>query len=228
MEAPSVSPLDVAHDVLEDTINNVREANAPPDPVEAAKQDGQAAGAAAATHDLSVGVFDGREPASIPTSFEDASRFEQAHTEVHLPGVENPWLTGIEVALTPSEVNVGEKTYFDAQAAYADSYHNGYQAALTQDFDRRLEERFEFPHHSSDPPPAPSPLDSAIPPLDVDPGPSIFSSPIVDHSPSYDSGSSGHSGSDSGYSGGSDGGSSGGSDSGSSGGSDSGSSGSSE
>jgi hypothetical protein len=134
---------------------------------------------------------------------------------VELPSFANPVLTALEVAFTPSELNVGEFAHRDAfSAGEADGYRQG----MFDAFDQALEKRFELPPPEPVPE-APSLFESLVPQTSSptidssDPGPATSNSDLGSGWSSESSGPDGGTGSFGG--GGSDGRSGGGSDSGS-------------
>lgn len=111
---------------------------------------GHALGVTAGANDYAAGIAD---VSHLPG--DRAEQFDRAYQECgvertidagmafhHVPYIDHPALVGLEVALTPSEANVGEKEYFESQQQFNAGFGQGYHDGGSSMFDRSLEAHF--------------------------------------------------------------------------------------
>lgn len=184
------------YDILTGAINDMTHPELSPDPIDCindyGQHQGEIDGRAAIEAQFSGGNVIAADPMSDYMAAYQTCAPDGFGTPdpIHFPSLENPILTGLEVALTPSTLNSGEDEALAAPGVFQQGYANGYTQGQIEGFDAHLDQRFAQPEPE---PIVASPLDSMVPPLTADPH--DYSTPdySTDNASSYDSGSSGYS-----------------------------------
>ncbi|PVM85142.1 hypothetical protein [Caulobacter radicis] len=156
--------LDGASDAVETAVNHGQEATEA-QRIEQWHEEGRQAGVHDAQEDYESGswrvdpVVQNETPNDLGVA--PGSTFDP----IELPSFTHPLITAAEVAFTPSELNVGEFAQRDAFQAGHDA---GYSTTMFETFDQALDQKLAM-QPAEPATPEPSPIDCAIPPLDVSP-----------------------------------------------------------
>ena len=157
--------IDTVAEVVEQSVNN-GQAAAEQRNIETWTAEGRAAGDAAAREDYATGQWQSNPIVEVTHASDPQIAEGSTFNEFQLPSFSNPYLAALEIALTPTELNVGEFAHRDAfEAGRADGYRDG----MFNAFDQQLNDRFAPPAEHDPGPVAPSVIDCMIPPLDPSP-----------------------------------------------------------
>ena len=147
----NIGMLDRALDLAEIIANDMIGAAPPRESVyDCVQEQGYSSGVGQATTHL----MDGRVGADYDSGLlhndfvqaYDHCNVEQLLTrdEVNIPSLANPVLTFLETALTPNELNVGEREWFDSRSAFSSGFDQGYRETAAAAFDAQLSDRLSI------------------------------------------------------------------------------------
>ena len=160
------------YDILTDVINDVTHPTPQPDPTDCINDYGQHQGQIEGRANIEA-QFNGDTPATSDPMQQYMAAYQTCAPDgfgtpdpIHFPSLENPVVTGLEVALTPSTLNSGEDQSLAAPNVFHQGYNDGYTQGQIEGFDAHLEQHFAQPEPE---PVVASPMDSMIPSLTVDP-----------------------------------------------------------
>jgi hypothetical protein len=169
----------ILKDLTNDLNGQIDEQEITPDPIDCINDFGQHQGEIAGRAAIETQFAGGTpEPMDPMQGYDNATEvcapngIAEHYAEpqsIPLPEIVTPFLTGLQVALTPTELNAGEKGWIaeqNAPSGYQEHFADGYLQGQIDGFDAHLEQRFAPPEPE---PIAAAPIDSVIPPLTADP-----------------------------------------------------------